>query len=382
MMERPEAPRPNHRLGPRPLLLHLMLATQPSSAWPHVWRSWSAGLSGQTPSGTADQPLMPDPALVAGIAAYRRHPWRRTLDDPPAVWSEGAARLLDFGAAEAPPVLVVPSLVNRAHVLDLMQGQSMLRFLAAGGVRPLLLDWGFPGEVECRFTLTDYIAGTLERALVTIGKPVVLVGYCMGGLMAVAAALRRPDLVSRLALLATPWDFWSPDAAAARRLADCLPWLEPALGFGGALPTDALQMLFSVAEPGSVGAKYRDFAGQDQASARAIRFVAIEDWLNDGVPLAAPVAREVLGGWYGANSPAKGSWRVAGAAVQPERLDMECFVAIPARDRIVPPESALALAACLPGATIVRPAAGHIGMVAGSGAERALWGPLLEWLKK
>ena len=324
---------------------------------------------------------MPDAALVAGIAAYRRHPWQRDLADPPAIWAEGGSRLLDYGRAGAPPVLFVPSLVNRAHVLDLMGGQSMLRFLADGGVRPLLLDWGWPGAVESRFTLTDYVAGRLERAILATGEQVTLAGYCMGGLMAVAGALRRPDRIVRLALLATPWDFWSPDEAGARRLAAFLPWLEPAFATLGSMPVDALQMLFSLLEPGSVGAKYRDFGAQDQQTARARRFVALEDWLNDGVPLAAPVAREVLGGWYGENTPAAGTWRIAGAAVRPQELRMDSFVAVPAQDRIVPSESALPLAGCLPGAVVHRPKAGHVGMVAGSNAEAALWAPLLAWLK-
>ena len=43
---------------------------------------------------------------------------------------------------------------------------------------------------------------------------------------------------------------------------------------------------------------------QEQAEARD--FVALEDWLNDGVPLALPVARECLGGWYGDNVPGRG----------------------------------------------------------------------------
>ena len=336
---------------------------------------WSALTEGDAPAG------MPDAALIAGIAAYRRHPWQRELADPPAIWAEGGSRLLDYGPPGAPAVVFVPSLVNRAHVLDLMEGGSMLRFLAAGGVRPLLLDWGWPGEAERPFTLTDYIAGRLERAMAAVGRPFVLAGYCMGGLMAVAAALRRPDLVTKLALLATPWDFWAADQAGARRLAACLPWLAPAMSFGGAMPVDALQVLFSLVEPGSVAAKYRDFAAQDQASERAVRFVALEDWLNDGVPLSAPVAREVLGGWYGANTPAAGLWRVAGAAVRPEDLRMRSFVAVPAHDRIVPPESALGLASKLQGAVVHRPGAGHVGMVAGGRAEETLWKPFLNWLR-
>ncbi len=374
-------PRPNHRLGPRPLLLHLMLAMRPSSAWPDVWRRWNAGSPDWTAHPADAAAPVPDAALLAGIAAYRRHPWQRGLADPPTIWAEGGTRLLDYGPDDAPPVFVVPSLVNRAHVLDLLEDHSMLRFLAGGGVRPLLLDWGFPDADERRFTLTDYIAGRLERAIGAVGQPTAVAGYCMGGLMALAAALRRPDRVTRLALLATPWDFWSPEPAAAQRLAACLPLLEPALALGGALPIDALQMLFSLAEPGGVGAKYRDFGTQDQDSDRARRFVALEDWLNDGVPLAAPVAREVLGGWYGRNAPAAGAWRVAGEVVLPEALRAPCFVAIPARDRIVPRGSAQALADRLHGAVVHGPLAGHVGMVAGSRAQAALWAPLLGWLK-
>jgi poly(3-hydroxyalkanoate) synthetase len=193
--------------------------------------------------------------------------------------------------------------------------------------------------------------------------------------------LARPELVSRLALLATPWDFWAEDADGARQLGALLPALEPAFALGGALPVDALQTLFSLMDPGSVAAKYRDFGRQDQASARARMFVALEDWLNDGIPLAAPVARETLAGWYGANAPARGAWRVLGLKVEPQHLRLPCFVAAPGRDRIVPPGSARALADAIPGAELHLPQAGHIGMVAGSGAKGALWERLASWLK-
>jgi poly(3-hydroxyalkanoate) synthetase len=329
--------------------------------------------------------FLPDADLLSGIAAYRRHPWRRDMTEPPAIWREGSSSLLDYGSSGgisgATPVLFVPSLVNRAYVLDLMPDHSMLRFLAAAGIRPLLLDWGFPGELERSFTLTDYVAGRLERALASVGEPVTLAGYCMGGLMSVACAQRRPDAVRRLVLIATPWDFHAADPAGAAQVAALLPALEPALTFGGALPIDALQMLFALLDPGSVGAKYRKFGTQDQTNARASMFVAMEDWLNDGVPLAAAVARETLTGWYGANSPALGNWRIAGWPVQPETLRLPCWVAAPERDRIVPPESATPLAACIEGAVLHAPKSGHVGMVAGSAARQVLWEPLAHWLR-
>lgn len=395
-MTRPDAPGPLRRRGPRPLLLQLMLAMRTSPDSPPVWPPSKP--ASPSSNGGCDPPHRPGPsdaspdaadatladhrALIAGIAAYRRHPWHRDLPDPPVLWQEGSARLLDYAAGEGgPAVLFVPSLVNRAYVLDLAPRHSMLRFLAGEGVRPLLLDWGAPGETERRFTLSDYVTGPLERALAAITEPVVLAGYCMGGLLALAAARRRAEQVRALALLATPWDFHAGYGARAAALAGVPDLLEPAMT-SGTLPVDALQALFTFLDPGGIARKYREFARIDQASERARLFVALEDWLSDGVPLAAPVARECLVDWYGGNRPARGAWRVAGQRVDPGAIDVPAFVAIPGRDLIVPPGSARPLARALVGARLIEPAAGHIGMVAGSRAETALWRPLLAWLRE
>jgi polyhydroxyalkanoate synthase len=420
MSQRTDAPVPLRRRGPRPLLLHLTLAmlrsTVSRATSPSSNPASASSSTAVAEAATAIAAALPDPAhadnaakafpravleetlrqdadLIAGIAAYRRHPYARTLPDPRAIWTEGDSRLLDYGSADdagpdpgsgGVPALFVPSLVNRAYVLDLAPGHSMLRWLAGQGVRPLLLDWGWPTEVERRFTMTDYVAGRLERAMVAAagitGRKPVLVGYCMGGTLAVAAAGRRPELLGGLGLLAAPWDFHAADREQAETLARALPLFEPALAFNQTLPVDLLQVLFALLDPWGVADKYRGFARLDQDSARGKLFVALEDWLNDGVPLAAPVARECLAGWYGENSPARGTWRIAGMPVDPTAVRLPTFVAAPARDRIVPPESARPLAGLIPGAVLHEPAAGHIGMAAGHTAERALWRPLRDWL--
>jgi polyhydroxyalkanoate synthase len=221
------------------------------------------------------------------------------------------------------------------------------------------------------------VARALAAAPVAALGPVALVGYCMGGLLALAAALRRPEQVRALALLATPWDFAAGGAEAPGAL---LPGLEPMLQATGSLPVDAIQWLFAMLDPWAIARKFRAFARLNSDSPRAIQFVALEDWLNDGIPLAAAVARECLGGWYGRNEPGSGRWRVAGAVVDPAALQLRAFLAIPQADRIVPPASALALAARMPAAHVHMTPAGHIGMAAGAKAESALWTPLLRWL--
>ncbi len=334
--------------------------------------------------------------MLAGIEAYRAHPYRRTLRDPPVLWRDGSTRLLDYGGrrkdrASATPVLFVPSLVNRAYILDLSKRRSLMRDLAGRGIRPLLVDWGAPGGAEKDFGLDDYVTRRLEPALdaavALAGGPVTVAGYCMGGLLALALAQRRPDHVRALALLAVPWDFHADNAAQARLFALTKTPIEAMLGAlgtetGGELPVDLLQVLFTWTDPNLVSGKFRAFARLDPESPRAENFVALEDWLNDGVALTGPVARECIVGWYGENRPARGEWRIAGQAVRPEALSLPVLAVVPARDRIVPPASARALAAAIPHAETIVPASGHIGMMVGGGAREKLWRPLGDWLRR
>ncbi|HYD30833.1 MAG TPA: alpha/beta fold hydrolase [Azospirillaceae bacterium] len=406
-MTAPSTPRP--RQGPRPLALHLsvVMATLLSSPaglpflrngslpWkPHLrdraarLRAEAAALDTEALRRAVDREMRRRlDAVLAGLEAYRHHPYRRDLADPPVVWAEGGSRLLDYAGghgAEAPVALFVPSLVNRAYILDLSARRSLLRWLAGQGVRPLLLDWGAPGPLERRFTLTDYIAGRLERALeaamAVTGGPVHVVGYCMGGLLAAALAQRRPREVKSLVLMATPWDFHAEDAATARRAATLLAPFGPALEMWGEMPVDVIQTQFAALDPLLVARKFSQFGRLDSASPQAEAFVALEDWLNDGITLPAAVARDCVAGWYGRNDTVLGNWIVGGLPVDPRRIVVPTLALIPERDRIVPPASARALPASIPGARILTPALGHIGMVVSAGAESGVWRPLASWL--
>ena len=396
-MTRRDAPAPMLRRGPRPLLMHLTLnlASPPNSPSSAANSPGSDDVSSSSKPGAgapspAPAPARLDPALVAGIAAYRRHPYARDLPDPPVLWQDGASCLYDYGRADpdddALPVLFVPSLINRGTILDLTATRSMLRWLGARRMRPLLLEWGWPGERERRFGLADYVTRRLEPAMAAAAASdrrgrIVLCGYCMGGLLAMAAAQRRREMVAALCLIATPWDFHAgsagPAAAASR-----LRRLDALMHASGSLPVDAIQAAFASLDPAAVAAKFRRFGNLAQDDDATRLFVAIEDWLNDGVPLAAPVARDCLDGWYGENRPARGTWRVAGTTIDPAALDLPTLLVVPRHDRIVPPESALALKAMIRRAKLLQLPGGHVGIVAGPRAPELLWTPLLRWLRR
>ncbi len=390
------------RAGPRPLALHLTAAAAIAMGSRSGWPIWSGGSSGWSPALAPEAQSLARALASAnrdelaaaldresrrrlgefltGIETYRTHPYERALADPPVLWEEGTTRLLDYGKAGDRPVLVVPSLVNKAYVLDLDPDTSLVRHLAKHGLRPLLVDWGAPGTAERGFTLTDYIAGRLSRALDAAGGKAALAGYCMGGLLALGLAQLRPADMTGIALLATPWDFHAAIGGPHPVLAAMAPGLGALVATLGELPVDTIQTLFFALDPVQSWTKFRAFGRMDPASEAACRFIALEDWANDGVPLAGPVARECLLGWYGENTPARGEWRVAGAPVRPDTLEIPSLHLIPARDRIVPPESARALANAMAGSTVLTPQAGHVGMAVGRSARTSVWQPVADWL--
>lgn len=426
---------PVERRGPRPLALHLLTA---ETAWgslraalPALETSplpWPAPLANQLATLRAeflDDALREnqDPTdrlaqlsgaidragerrmldFTAGVRAYREHPYRRDLVEPPVIWREGTTRLLDYGVSRASArrasrtssrgaVLVVPSLVNRGYVLDLTEKTSLMRHLAHRGFRPFLVDWDKPGPREKSFGLDEYIAGRLERALdaavAAHGGPVAALGYCMGGNLALALALRRPRDIAGLACLATPWDFHTAGPISAPLDPTMAANLAAAIAALPEFSVDLLQAMFASLDPFLVNRKYRAF-GASQNKPKGSRtkaedadrlFVAIEDWVNDAVPLVSKVASECVIGWYGENAPLRGRWIVAGRAVRPAELQRPALVIVPARDRIVPPASAAALAAAMPQAQVVTVPSGHVAMVVGEHGPRLTWEPLIAWL--
>lgn len=333
----------------------------------------------------SDETIARVDAFLAGVQAYRRHPYRRTLEPMPVVWRQGSTRLLDYGAPDAKgtPVLVVPSLVNRSYVLDLTPKRSLMRYLARKGLRPFLIDWGAPGEEERRFGLDEYIGIRLSAALDEVttraGKPALL-GYCMGGLLTLGLATLRPDDVRAQVLMAVPWDFHRPTSLAAQPLAALRDPIEQALDHLGELPGDMLQILFALPDACAVERKFRQFARLNQNQAAARRFVALEDWANDCVPLTAKVTRETFFGWYGDNLPGRNQWRVGGVEVVPRKLPHPALVVVPSRDRIVPAESALPLADALPNGRRLIIKGGHVGMLIGARAVTELYAPIAAFL--
>jgi polyhydroxyalkanoate synthase len=337
---------PQH--GPRPLPLFLQHVREQTAASPQR-----------------------EARALEGLRRYQAADRGFQRDTMPEVARMQRACLRDYGGV-GPPLVVVPSLINPPFVLDLAAHNSLLRWLATQGVRPLLVDWGTPDGSES----TRGIAGHVEELLVplidTLGETVLMAGYCLGGTMALGAAAIRPPRA--LALIATPWHFSGFSDAARDEITGLWDAAEPMCRELGLVPMEVLQSGFWRLDPARTVAKYEAFADMPEGSAEAAAFVALEDWANGGAPLTYAAGAEMFG-LFADNTTGRGAWQVGGLAVDPHALPCPVADFVSMSDRIVPAASATGVA---DQRTL---SAGHVGMIVGRNAQAQLWEPLATFLR-
>src|SRR4051812_8820354 len=309
-------------------------------------------------------------AALAGLRKYQEAERPAPPTPMPALAEIDGAALRDYGG-EGPPVLFVPSLINPPNVLD-MGERSLLRWLSGRGRRVLLLDWGWPGADRRSLSVAGHVERILLPLLDQLGGAADLVGYCLGGTMALAAG--RSATVRSVATIAAPWHFKGFPTEARADLARLWQSAQPAVNALGLLPMEVLQSAFWNLDPGRTVAKFEDFAGLEGDKARI--FVLLEDWANDGPPLSEAAARELFEDLFAKDSTGTGHWTVAGEIVDPQSLSIPLLNIVSTTDRIVPAASAARAGERLDLAL------GHVGMVVGSGARESLWEPLAAWLSR
>jgi len=329
--------------------------------------------------------------MLSGVSRYLETPYRRNVKEPPAIWNQGAARLLDYGLGTVEAVkaktiaFFIPSLINRYYILDLEENRSFMRYLASQNIYPLVLDWGTPGKKEENYSVDDYVQKVLLPAIDFVhqsaSQKVALAGYCMGGILSLAAAQLAPKKISSLSLLATPWDFHCKQFAPFVVEKKWQDYIHSLIGANKYVPADVVQSLFYITDPWVFEHKFRRFFGMEPESRAAKDFVALEHWVNDGVPMTAKVAKDCMIGWAQQNLVAGGGWRVAEKIINPQKINLPTFIAIPKNDHVVPYECAWPLAQLMKNATLLHPSAGHVGMIVGQKAKKELWQPFVEWLR-
>jgi polyhydroxyalkanoate synthase len=158
--------------------------------------------------------------------------------------------------------------------------------------------------------------------------------------------------------LAAPWNFARYPDASRQALGDMWRNAMGASEALAALPMEVLQAAFWSLDPERTVRKFAQFGNLSRGSAEARRFIALEDWANEGEPLPYPAARELIEDLFGRDLPGSGAWQVGGHGMT-DRTSGPMLHILAADDRIAPASTA-------PAGKQVAIASGHVGMIVGS----------------
>lgn len=370
------------RSGPHPLCIHIGMAAANAAGM--------QGYSSQFQKKYDEETLV---AMVRGIQVYQSAPYQSDRPALETVWEMNGATLvrpaLDQSSIDAtnPPLVIIPSLVNRSYIFNLNARRSFISWMQQQGVPVYLLDWGEFSK-DRALTLLQILFEIMPAALCHVAqlhgsKPDVL-GYCIGGALALGGVHHISDEVGRIILLAAPWDFHHKSLELSNRVRSWSPFALSSISEKGYLPEQWMQALFASLDPDGSVHKFVKFCEMDMRSDEAKLFIDVEDWLNDNVNMPADIAKHCLQKWFAENVFVKGTWEVDGRAINLSSLENDVLVVASVNDRLVPYDSAVKVCESLPMARcdIHKRTCGHIGFIAGRNAVAEIWAPMLDWLQK
>lgn len=389
------------REGPHPLSVYLGLAAANAKGVQDFVMQGAAGYS---------QEQLAD--MVRGIQRYQSFDHHQECLKTQIFWQDGTVKILQPDEElyvetkpQSTPLLLIPSLINKAYIFDLAEERSFLRWMNNNGVPTYLLDWGdlvAEYEESSSLSIAQLLRRKMCKAIEALAErhecPIDVLGYCMGGTLLAGGVHIVRKSVRKVIFLASPWDFHADkvdsdapqgqiaksggEQGLAEMVRNWAPIVFPIIESKGCLPKENTQSLFAALGARSAVQKFIKFVSMDNNAPETKLFVSAEDWLNDGVDLPGRIAHECIQGWFLDNTPANGLWYVDDYRVNPSRFDFPSLVIAARKDSLVPFANACALYEQIPDEyrCIIAPDIGHVGLIVGRDAVEEVWRPLHQWL--
>ena len=305
------------------------------------------------------------------------------------VHRENKWRLLRYRGKTSPvhrtPVLLVPSLINKHYVLDLLPKRSFVEYLVQQGHDVFLIDWGTPSAEDRYLTFDDicgrYLARALRVACKASGQPKAhVLGYCLGGTMAVIHAAANPERVASLVALAAPINFHDDGLLSVWTRSHAFD-VNAIVDACGNVPWPLMQASFQPLKPTLNAVKVRSLLERSEDDVFLDTFFAIETWGVDNIDFPGECYRRYIDELYRGNALLAGEFRLGGKPARLENIKCPTLAVTFEHDHIVPHASCGILLDRI-GATDkaqVHLPGGHVGAVISKRASSTLWPKLSTW---
>lgn len=301
------------------------------------------------------------------------------------VHQENKWRLLRYRARKSglvfeTPILLVPSLINRHYVLDLMPGKSFVEWLVERGHDVYIIDWGTPTDEDRYLTFDDICDRYLGRALRVTNRlagseKAHLLGYCLGGtLTAIYAAAHASEGIASMLTLAAPIDFSDDGMLGAWTRVPSFD-VSALVSATGNVSWRLMQTAFHLLRPTMNLAKAVGVLDRAWDDRFLDGFFALETWSNDNVSFPGACYERYIQGLYRDNLLIQDGFTISGRTARLSQITCPTMVVSFAHDMIVPEKSAKALHDRI-GATDrvhLHLPGGHVGAVVSRKASKGLW---------
>ncbi|MFC1745718.1 alpha/beta fold hydrolase [Candidatus Riflebacteria bacterium] len=289
------------------------------------------------------------------------------------------------------PLLIIPSLVNKPCIMDLLPGESFIEAMLKRGLAVYMFEWGEPTpgqkDFSLEYYLTHYIGRAVRRVLNHSGsKKVNLGGYCLGGGLALLyTALDERKEVEKLITMVTPVNFedrgllswWSKKQHFnVDKIVDSL----------GNIPGDFFAMSFPWLVPTAQLKKMRILYENHENPEALKSFMAIDIWLSENIGFPGEVYREIIKKGFQENTLIKNkAWVMQNRVAALKNIDIPVLNLCASYDHVSPVESCNILSELLSNAACESRTypVGHLGIALGHGAPDGslqIWDEISSWV--
>jgi polyhydroxyalkanoate synthase len=280
--------------------------------------------------------------------------------------------------------------MNRPHVLDLRPGHSFVEYMLRQGYDVYLLDWGVPGIEDQTLTYDDYTLEYLPRVVrkvksISGSSEFSMLGWCLGALISTIYAATRPDDgLKNLTLLTAPLDFSNKTAGGFSRWVSH-PSFNPdriAAELGN-VPGEMIDAGAKLLKPveNYIGT-YTNLWDNLSDDSRVEAWHAMNTWVRDIIPMSGAAYKQLINDFYKQDRLMQGTLKIRGETVSLANLRANLLNVIAEADHITPPCQSERVMQLVGSADkeVFRVKGGHIGIMAGRGAEKSTWPHIDAWL--
>jgi polyhydroxyalkanoate synthase len=302
-------------------------------------------------------------------------------------------KLASFSSIEKHPLLIIYAPINTFHILDLNPRRSVVRnLMVSANLDVYLLDWGYPGWNDNELSLSDYLGYIADAVKIikdqTQSEKVSILGYCWGGIVALAYSALFQDNVRTLTLMAVPVNL-DKDTTILARWARSID-IDRMMKEFGHMDGQILDLAFLMRNPPRYGFdKYLRFFQMSYDAEFVDTFIDVERWLHDTPPIPGKLHQQIINDCYRNNLLAANRMEIdvplddgIKRTIDLKKVTAPLLIIVAEKDDLVHPESSISINNYVSSKdkSVLQNPGGHVALCISSMAHKTLWPEVAKWI--